>query len=107
MTISTARDTATTPLTVPPQETGPDGHVTLGWVISAELIKLRSVRSTVAATLIAALSIVGAGVFAAIGIIVAKPPPGAGVVRQVRDDDRRDLRRQEQPDDGRDHQDSD
>ena len=78
MTISTANDTTITPPTAPPQETGSDGRVTLRRVISAELIKLRSVRSTVAAMLIGTLSSVVAGVFAAVGVIVAMPPPDAG-----------------------------
>jgi hypothetical protein len=76
MTTSTTTDTITAPPVTSAAPSGPDGRVTLRRVISAELTKLRTVRSTVAAALIAALSIVAAGVFGAIGIIVGEPPDG-------------------------------
>lgn len=57
-----------------------DGRVTVRRVISAELIKVRSLRSMVIAAVIAALSIVAGGVFAAIGIIVSKSSPDGGTV---------------------------
>jgi ABC-2 type transport system permease protein len=76
MSTSTVTDTTATSPTPQKPHAGPGGRVTLPRVISAELIKLRTIRSTVSAALIAAVSIVAAGVFGAIGIIVSKPPPG-------------------------------
>jgi len=55
-----------------------NGRVTVRRVISAELIKVRSLRSTAVAAVTAALSIVTGGVFAAIGIIVSKPSADGG-----------------------------
>ena len=53
---------------------GAIGRVTVGRIVSAELIKLRTTRSMVYAMLVTVLSIVGVGVMAASGLIVAGPP---------------------------------
>ena len=75
---STATDTITGPIATPAPPSFVDGRVTVRRVISAELIKIRSLRSMAVAIVIAALSIVAGGVFAAIGIIVSKPSPDGG-----------------------------
>jgi ABC-type transport system involved in multi-copper enzyme maturation permease subunit len=46
------------------------GQVTLGRIVQAEVIKLRTARSMVAATATAALLTVGVGAFAAVGLVV-------------------------------------
>jgi hypothetical protein len=55
-----------------------DGRLTVRHVISAELIKVGSLRSMAVATVIAALSIVVGGVLAAIGTVVSKSSPDGG-----------------------------
>jgi ABC-2 type transport system permease protein len=49
------------------------GRVTLARIVSAELVKLRTARSTISAITTAALLVVGVGAFAAVGIVVQDP----------------------------------
>ncbi len=75
MTTSSTTDATATPPAPATSRPGADGRLTLGRVVSAELIKLRSVRSMMSAMVITVVSIVGMGLFGAVGLIVAKPPP--------------------------------
>ncbi len=50
------------------------GTVTVGRILRSELVKLRSVRSTVYALLVGVLSILAMGAFMAIGVLVQKAP---------------------------------
>jgi ABC-2 type transport system permease protein len=49
------------------------GRVTVARIVSSELIKLRTVRSTVSAMITAALLVAGVGAFAAVGLVVQDP----------------------------------
>jgi ABC-2 type transport system permease protein len=49
------------------------GRVTVARIVSSELIKLRTARSTIAAVTTAAALVVGAGAFAAVGLVVQHP----------------------------------
>jgi ABC-type transport system involved in multi-copper enzyme maturation permease subunit len=57
------------------RKTGP-GTVTAQRVAKAELVKLRTTRSTLSALITTPALVVGVGIFAAIGTIVEDPPPG-------------------------------
>jgi ABC-2 type transport system permease protein len=52
----------------------PPGAVTTARVVHAELVKLRTVRSTVVTVAATALSLVGMGAFAAVGTVVSDAP---------------------------------
>ncbi|HEX8345915.1 MAG TPA: ABC transporter permease subunit [Actinoplanes sp.] len=49
------------------------GRVTLGRVVSSEMVKLRTARSMISAITTAALLVVGVGAFAAVGLVVQDP----------------------------------
>jgi ABC-type transport system involved in multi-copper enzyme maturation permease subunit len=60
--------------TEPTSRQRPGGSVTIGRVLRSELVKLRSVRSTAYALLVAVLSILVMGAFMAVGVVVQKAP---------------------------------
>jgi ABC-2 type transport system permease protein len=83
MTTATATTTSTTTSTTTETAAGavaraasrPPGTVTTARVVHAELVKLRTVRSTVSMVAATAASLVGMGAFAAVGTVVGDAPP--------------------------------
>jgi ABC-2 type transport system permease protein len=76
-TTATTTATAMTGATdaVRPAASRPPGTVTMARVVHAELVKLRTVRSTVVTLAATAVSLVGMGAFAAVGTVVSDAPP--------------------------------
>ena len=72
--MSTTATTPTTP-TSPTSTAAP--RVTAGRVVTSEWIKARSLRSTAWTLVALAVSLLGTGAFAAVGIVVQEDPPGS------------------------------